>query len=848
MTKVWNSFSILIVLAMLLLLAPAVVLLGPLQNVALAQPGNCTLTMAVNGNGTTDPTVGVHSYSNGTNVTLTAYPGSGWGFVRWSLSNVSPAVLTHTYNYVKVTSPSDGSHWGWYTDVDDMAWSPYDAVGGSLNEKTEAATAEYQAINSSNNVRWTTPNPGAYDEVFLFCNMSIVEPPANITSINFTFEGYSSTTGNHQMYVYNRTLGGNWDTGHTLGAAESITSGADETFTRTLSGVNFSNYLNATGLLIWGVCGPAGTLTAGYPMSIDYVEVVVSYNGTVGSNWTTTANPTYAIMNLNTTATANFASVNLNMAVNGNGTTTPAIGAHPYGPGTNVSINATADPGWQFANWTGPYWQYRKAITINHSKVAANLTDFPVVISLTDTDLRDKAQSNGADIRFTSSDGTTRLAHEIEKYNSSTGALVAHVGIPSLSASSDTVIYMYYGNAAASNQQNATGVWDSHFVMVQHFKETSGTHYDSTSKGNNGTPYGGVTQGTAGRINGADSFDGVDDFVKVPTSPSLDITGPITITAIINLTNVTADQKISSRQTVNDGYKLGAYTNSKMEFEIRHGGTVTLNRFEAGGTNLTIGTTYFVGGWWNGTTLQSYVNGQFERPVSLNDSPTSNPANLYIGAEFNLNEAWFWHGMIDELRVSDIARSAEWLSTCYNTEMFPSTFYGVGGETGGVYFPAVSDRNSSSTNVTVDYNMTVTANFNYTAPTTSTINGTVFEANADPVSGADVVLKCGGSTVNTTTTNATGYYNFTVNATCNYTVNVTKSGLTYAEKWANVTAMGQNVTCDFKGVDAPYRKAPDGLYCLKCSNLWLYGDSYPAGFKLNATRVSDVLYAWTHPS
>jgi len=144
---------------------------------------------------------------------------------------------------------------------------------------------------------------------------------------------------------------------------------------------------------------------------------------------------------------------------------------------------------------------------------------------------------------------------------------------------------------------------------------------------------------------------------------------------------------------------------------------------------------------------------------------------------------------------------------------------------------------------------TLANGFYVTVPaTTATINGTVFEANADPVSGADVVLKCGGSTVNTTTTNATGYYNFTVNATCNYTVNVTKGGLTYAQKWANITALGQKITVDFKGLDAPYPKAPSSLYCLKCSNLWLYGDSYPAGFKLDAQRVSDILYAWTHPT
>jgi hypothetical protein len=145
-------------------------------------------------------------------------------------------------------------------------------------------------------------------------------------------------------------------------------------------------------------------------------------------------------------------------------------------------------------------------------------------------------------------------------------------------------------------------------------------------------------------------------------------------------------------------------------------------------------------------------------------------------------------------------------------------------------------------------NSAAEAYFNYSGVQTANITGTVYEANTSVVSGADVVLKLSGSPVDNTTTNASGYYTFSVNATGNYRVNVTKAGITYAEKWANVTVLGDDVTCDFKGMDAPYRTAPDGLYVIKCSNLWLWGGGYPPGFALDATRVSDVLYAWTHPS
>ena len=131
----------------------------------------------------------------------------------------------------------------------------------------------------------------------------------------------------------------------------------------------------------------------------------------------------------------------------------------------------------------------------------------------------------------------------------------------------------------------------------------------------------------------------------------------------------------------------------------------------------------------------------------------------------------------------------------------------------------------------------------------ATTEGTVYEANTSALGGANVVLLCGGSEIASTTSDATGYYNFRVEATGNYTVNVTKGGFfSPVQKWANITALNQTITRDFKGMDAPYRTAPDGYYCIKCSNLWLCGGWYPEGFALDATRVSDVLYAWTHPS
>ena len=132
--------------------------------------------------------------------------------------------------------------------------------------------------------------------------------------------------------------------------------------------------------------------------------------------------------------------------------------------------------------WYNPAWLYRKTITIDHTKVLSSggetYAGFPVLVSeTTDANLAAHALSTGNDILFTASDGTTKLNHEIEQYTSGTGKLVAWVRVSSLSTFVDTVLYMYYGNAAAPNQQNVAGTWDSHFKGVYHLgpKDTSYT-------------------------------------------------------------------------------------------------------------------------------------------------------------------------------------------------------------------------------------------------------------------------------------------------------------------------------------------------------------------------------------
>ena len=167
---------------------------------------------------------------------------------------------------------------------------------------------------------------------------------------------------------------------------------------------------------------------------------------------------------------------------------TTTIKAIAYTSATNASsvTSATYTIGsnpWYSAGGT---WSYRKPVTIDHTRVAGPLTDFPVLVSLTDLNLQAAARPDGADILFTAAEASP---NSITKSNlQRSGQLVAWVRLPALSPAADTLVYLYYGNPAAAPQQNTPAVWDSNYQAVWHCSNTAGlTAADSTANARKGT-------------------------------------------------------------------------------------------------------------------------------------------------------------------------------------------------------------------------------------------------------------------------------------------------------------------------------------------------------------------------
>ncbi len=344
-----------------------------------------------------------------------------------------------------------------------------------------------------------------------------------------------------------------------------------------------------------------------------------------------------------------------------------------------------------YAGWYNSSWLYRKSITIDHTKVPSTQSNFPVLISITsDAGLSSHARPDGYDILFTASDGSTVLSHERESYSS--GTLVAWVNVPTLSSSTDTVLYMYYGNSGHSTDdlQNKAGVWPSStYMMVQHL--TGGTHLDSTTHGNNGAVTGGVTQ-VAGKIGGADSFDGSSGYVSIPDSSSLNFgTGSFSYTfwfkSVVTGTEDMVGKKYGTATATDAGYKAQLSTTDTVGFSFSLADGTHYVREDTGsdtnwGGNVWAMCSVVVDRTQN--KMFVYINNA-QKPATASDISTvtvstTNTRSLYLGATPDMSPARFFNGMLDELRIQNVVLSSDWITTSYNSMNSPSTFFGLGSE------------------------------------------------------------------------------------------------------------------------------------------------------------------------
>ncbi len=330
---------------------------------------------------------------------------------------------------------------------------------------------------------------------------------------------------------------------------------------------------------------------------------------------------------------------------------------------------------------------YSRKLTFQNSAQSEDLVDFPVLVKLDNTRIDyGSTQNNGEDIRFYDADGTTSLSYEIEEWNES-GFSYVWVKVPLISGSSNTdYIWMNYGDPMATDDQDVTGTWNSGYKGVWHLNENFGTHQDATSNNNDGTAENGVIQNTSGYISGANDFDGINDNVLIADDASLDLTSEVTISGWIEPDDTNVNARIADKSHTSDDepYSMyGVYMNSGQTFtHILADDDDDDDGYKVARGNINIPLnqwTYFAG-TFDGDKIKIYHNGVLDDSNDESFTMSTNNEPFTIGKASYGNSSFF-DGKIDEIRVSDVARSEDWIAAQY--ESMTDNFISFGFEEAG---------------------------------------------------------------------------------------------------------------------------------------------------------------------
>ncbi len=367
-----------------------------------------------------------------------------------------------------------------------------------------------------------------------------------------------------------------------------------------------------------------------------------------------------------------------------------------------------ADPGWLGG------WAKRVKLTIDNGDIDAALSNFPILVYLSPSsgrgpddvssvfdELTDNA--NRKKIAVTESDGTTERYVEIEKWDDASEQAWLWVKVPAIAHDADTDLYLYYDSHHADNTTYVGdpsdavthNVWDSNFKLVTHMRDDPDNQHirDSTVNANDGTKgaAGAPAVTTSGKIDDAQDFDGQDDFINCGSASSLDnlANSDFSVEAWIYHER-DLHERIFDKKDGSAGWFLNAnqYEPEGMTnaLEIYINFSTTAMRYAANNV-LSLNTWHHVGAVYNSSakTAKLYVDGTEVTPDLQAQpgvgTPTDESAlDLWIGA--------YWHslyptgvgnflGTIDEARISDTARSADWIKASYESERDDLLDFGI---------------------------------------------------------------------------------------------------------------------------------------------------------------------------
>lgn len=319
-------------------------------------------------------------------------------------------------------------------------------------------------------------------------------------------------------------------------------------------------------------------------------------------------------------------------------------------------------------------WSYSERLYLNTSStgagVAETVTNFPVLVRLNSENFDfNQTQISGTDIRFTNAD-CVQLPYEIDRWDPVSQKAEIWVRVDTIYGNdSSQYIKIYWGNHNVSVQTANTEVFDTAngFQGVWHLESTEEDYfYDATVNRYHGwVPDSVCPMLEEGIIGTSRRFDGRRTFISMPNTASGRLDFPQNGSYMLSAW-VMADTLIELLQTIASKGKyeyflwLNGTTWQFSEFHDRSG-------WDATSQKAVTGEWVLLNGVRDGSKQYLYVNGvpidtiQILASGELRNTGT----DFIIGRVHDAADGCYFKGAIDEVRVENRVRNADWIKLSF---------------------------------------------------------------------------------------------------------------------------------------------------------------------------------------
>jgi hypothetical protein len=340
-------------------------------------------------------------------------------------------------------------------------------------------------------------------------------------------------------------------------------------------------------------------------------------------------------------------------------------------PGDSLSLGAYAG------------WGYSARIALNTTAsgaaLASPVADFPLLVRLTRSELDfSQAAADGSDLRFSRPDGSP-APYQIDHGDAAAGVASVWVLVDTVRPNdSGESIRMHWGKPGAAAQSDGPAVFGqagAGYAAAWHLEEeaagtgTPGVYRNAAATANHGLDSLSTTD-RAGVI-GNGHFLARGDYIRVPAATAdLKPTGGFAFSAWIKA--VPSDTGEGEILSMGNDYGMRLFPDGQLHvfnYNLPKGDSTTF-RYTTSGQNLHDGRWHLVAAVFDGTHIDTYVDGAF---AGGSDFPRGarrydGGPDFYIGRHGNREAGFDFTGYLDEVRVLPALPTAAWMKLAFASQ------------------------------------------------------------------------------------------------------------------------------------------------------------------------------------